>query len=105
MLAKGASNSDQAITSFTRPPGVSSLTFTNHDHSRPGMNQSSPSRATIAPARRRVADQLRPKVPKLARLMDDAEADVAGLHDLPGCASDQAALDGCDGQDLPGVLC
>jgi putative transposase len=33
--------------------------------------------------RRQVADQLRPKVPKLAALMDDAEADPARLHDLP----------------------
>ena len=31
---------------------------------------------------RRVADQLRPKVPKLANLMDDAEAGRARLHDL-----------------------
>jgi transposase-like protein len=40
---------------------------------------------------RGVADQLRPKVPKLATLMDEAEADV--LAYLPGRASDQAALD------------
>ena len=32
---------------------------------------------------RRVADQLRPKVPKLARLMDEAEADVLAYMTFP----------------------
>ena len=41
---------------------------------------------------RRVADQLRPKVPKLAALMDEAEAGRARLHDLPGPAPGEAAL-------------
>ena len=41
---------------------------------------------------REVADQARPRVPKLAALMDDAEADVLGLYGLPRPASRQAAL-------------
>lgn len=32
---------------------------------------------------RRVADQLRPKVPKLATLMDECRARRADLHELP----------------------
>jgi transposase-like protein len=32
---------------------------------------------------RLIADQLRPKVPKLATLMDQAEPDVLALHELP----------------------
>ena len=38
---------------------------------------------------RAVADQIRPKVPKLAAILDDAEPD-ARLHDLPEGASGQA---------------
>ena len=41
---------------------------------------------------RRVADQLRPKVPKLAAVMDDAEPDVLALHELPHAASRKAPL-------------
>ena len=41
---------------------------------------------------RRVADQLRPKVPKLAALMDDAEADVLAYMTFPAPAPRQAAL-------------
>jgi transposase-like protein len=42
--------------------------------------------ADVAAARtqwRRVADQARPRVPKLAALMDDAEADVLAYMDFP----------------------
>ena len=42
---------------------------------------------------RRVADQLRPKVAKLATLMDEAEADVLAYMTFPAAAPDQAALD------------
>ena len=35
---------------------------------------------------RQVADQLRPRVPKLAAFMDEAESRRAGLHELPGRA-------------------
>lgn len=42
---------------------------------------------------RAVADQIRPKVPKLETIMDDAEPDVLALHDLPEGTSRQAALD------------
>ena len=45
---------------------------------------------------RQVADQLRPKAPKLANLMDQAEPDRAGLHDLPKGTPHQAALDQSD---------
>jgi hypothetical protein len=38
---------------------------------------------TPRPMWRAVANQIRPKVPKLATIMDDAEEDVLGLHDLP----------------------
>src|SRR5215216_1056521 len=41
---------------------------------------------------RRVADQLRPKLPKLAGFLDQAETDVLALHDRPGRAPRQAAL-------------
>jgi hypothetical protein len=41
---------------------------------------------------RRVADQLRPKIAKLATLMDEAETDRPRLHDLPTTASGEAAL-------------
>ena len=40
---------------------------------------------------RHVADQLRPRWPKLAALMDDSEHDVLGLHSLPGPAPHQTA--------------
>jgi putative transposase len=40
---------------------------------------------------RHVADQLRPRWPKLATLMDDSEHDGARLHRLPGPAPHQAA--------------
>ncbi|MET4323860.1 transposase-like protein [Bradyrhizobium sp. RT5a] len=43
---------------------------------------------------RRIADQLRPKLPKLAAFLDEAETDVLGLHELPSRAPRQAALDG-----------
>ena len=39
---------------------------------------------------RQVADQLRPKVPKLATLMDEAEPDVLAYYGLPRPASGQA---------------
>jgi len=42
---------------------------------------------------RKVADQLRPKVQKLARLMDEAEADVLAYMDLPQGSSLQDPLD------------
>ena len=42
---------------------------------------------------RRVADQLRPKVPKLATLMDDSEADVLAYMTFPPAAPNQAAFD------------
>ena len=42
---------------------------------------------------RRVADQLRPKVAKLATLMDEGRSRRPRLHDLPGRTPDQAALD------------
>jgi putative transposase len=38
-----------------------------------------------------VADQLRPKLPKLAAFMDEAEADVLAYMNLPGSAPRQAA--------------
>ena len=41
---------------------------------------------------RQVADQLRPKVPKLAVLMDEAEHDVLALHELPQGAPPEIAL-------------
>ena len=41
---------------------------------------------------RKVADQLRPKLPKLATLMDDAEADVLAYMSFPAAHRDQAAL-------------
>ena len=40
---------------------------------------------------RAVADQIRPKVPKLAASLDDAEPDVLALHDLSQGASGQAS--------------
>ena len=42
---------------------------------------------------RRVADQLRPKLPKLAAFLDEAETDVLAYMTLPGRAPDQATLD------------
>ena len=45
---------------------------------------------------RKVADQLRPKTPKLAALMDEAEADCARLHDVSCGASDEITLDQSD---------
>jgi putative transposase len=42
---------------------------------------------------RRVADQLRAKLPKLAALMDKAEPDFLAYIKFPGAASRQAALD------------
>jgi hypothetical protein len=42
-------------------------------------------------AQRRVADQLRPELPKLAGFMDEAESDVLAYMSVP--ASRQAALD------------
>ena len=42
---------------------------------------------------RQVADQLRPKVPKLAALMDEAETDVLAYMTFPTAAPGQAALD------------
>ncbi len=41
---------------------------------------------------RRVADQLRPKVPKLAALMDEAEPDVLAYMTFPPAAPGEAAL-------------
>jgi putative transposase len=41
---------------------------------------------------RKVADQLRPKVPKLAAFMDEAEPDVLVYMSFPGAAPRQAAL-------------
>ena len=45
---------------------------------------------------RTVADQLRPKVPKLAALMDEAETDVLAYMTFPAAAPRQAALDQSD---------
>ena len=42
---------------------------------------------------RRVADQLRPKLPKLAAFMDEAETDVLAYMTFPPAAPRQAALD------------
>ena len=42
---------------------------------------------------RRVADQLRPKLPKLAGFMDEAEADVLAYMTFPTDALDQDPLD------------
>ena len=47
---------------------------------------------------REVADQARPRVPKLAALMDEAEADVLALHGLSRPAPRQAPFHGCVGQ-------
>ncbi len=41
---------------------------------------------------RKVADQLRPTLPKLAALMDESETDVLAYMSLPGSPPDQAAL-------------
>ncbi|MGY3646829.1 transposase-like protein [Bradyrhizobium sp. LM4.3] len=41
---------------------------------------------------RKVSDQLRPKLPKLACFLDEAETDVPLLYDLLAAAPDQAAL-------------
>ena len=41
---------------------------------------------------RKVADQLRPTLPRLSAFMDEAETDVLGLHGLPGSPPGQAAL-------------
>lgn len=48
---------------------------------------------------RQVADQLRPRVPKLANLMDEGETDVLGLHVLPQGAPNQAPLQQSDRAD------
>ncbi|RRH86662.1 hypothetical protein EH240_36775 [Mesorhizobium tamadayense] len=40
-----------------------------------------------------VANQIRPKVPKLAAIMDEAEHEVLAYNDLPEGTSGQAALD------------
>jgi transposase-like protein len=45
---------------------------------------------------RAVADQIRPKVPKLASIMDEAEHDVLAYMTFPQGASGQAALDQSD---------
>jgi putative transposase len=42
---------------------------------------------------RRVADQLRPKLPKLSGFLDEAETNVLAYIDLPAHPSRQAALD------------
>ena len=47
----------------------------------PGRRTRSP--CPVAPQWRNVADQLRPKVPRLATLMDAAEADVLAYMDFP----------------------
>ena len=47
----------------------------------------------VAVVNRTVTDQVRPKVPKLAALMDSAEEDVLVLHKLSHRAPGQAALD------------
>ena len=49
---------------------------------------------------RQVADQLRPRWPRLATLMDESEHDVLGLSGLPGAAPREAAQHGCAGQGL-----
>ena len=50
---------------------------------------------------RRVADQLRPKVPKLATLMDEAEADVLAYMTFP--AAHRTKLHSTDEMDKPFV--
>jgi len=50
-----------------------------------------PDRASAGEMWRKVADQLRPRWPKVAELMDNSEHDVLGLYVLPAPASHQAA--------------
>ena len=51
-----------------------------------------PDRRDAGQTWRHVADQLRPRWPKLAGFMDDSRARRARLHGLPRPAPDQAAL-------------
>src|SRR5947199_8563008 len=50
-----------------------------------------PDRAQASAMLRHVADQLRPKWPKLAAFIDDSETDVLSYLDFPRAASQQIA--------------
>ena len=51
---------------------------------------------------RAVADQIRPKVPKLATIMDDAEPDVLAYMTFPKCSVPRSSGPGQAGSGLAG---
>jgi putative transposase len=92
MIGFAAQRLKAAITKVLGPPGSAAASTScatrspmparlNGASSPPGSAPPSPKTTPRLPANkwREVADQARPRIPKLAALMDDAEADVLAL--------------------------